>query len=70
MRRKINKLIMIRVSSIIKVSLLYSLAMEAELIQVTSTATKHANKIFLSWLGVSILTSLLGLKDGFGLDGL
>jgi hypothetical protein len=44
--------------------------MEAELIQVTSIATKHANKIFLSWLGVSILTSLLGLKDGFGLDGL
>jgi hypothetical protein len=25
--------------------------MEAELIQVTSTATKHANKRFLSWLG-------------------
>jgi hypothetical protein len=44
--------------------------MEAELIQVTNTATKHANKIFLSWLVVSILTSLLGLKDGFGLDGL
>jgi hypothetical protein len=25
--------------------------MEAKLIQVTSTATKHANKSFLSWLG-------------------
>jgi hypothetical protein len=25
--------------------------MKAELIQVTSTATKHANKSFLSWLG-------------------
>jgi hypothetical protein len=31
--------------------LLDSLAMEAELIQVTSTVTKHTNKIFLSWLG-------------------
>jgi hypothetical protein len=31
--------------------LLDSLAMEAELIQVTSTTTKHANKSFLSWLG-------------------
>jgi hypothetical protein len=51
MRRKINKVITIRVSSIIKMPLLYSLATEAELIQVTSTATKHANKSFLSWLG-------------------
>jgi hypothetical protein len=31
--------------------LLDSLAMEAELIQVTSTVTKHTNKSFLSWLG-------------------
>jgi hypothetical protein len=51
MRRKINKVITIRVSSIIKMPLLYSLATEAELIQVTSTATKHENKSFLSWLG-------------------
>jgi hypothetical protein len=50
-RQKINKLITIRDSSIIKASLLYSLVTEAELIQVTSTATKHANKSFLSWLG-------------------
>jgi hypothetical protein len=42
---------MIRVSSIIKAPLLYSLATEAELIQVTSMATKHTNKSFLSWLG-------------------
>jgi hypothetical protein len=51
MRQKINKLITIRVSSIIKVPLLYSLMTEAELIQVTNTSTKHANKTFLSWLG-------------------
>jgi hypothetical protein len=44
MRRKICKLIVIWVHSIIKVSLLDSLAMEAKLIQVTSLATKHANK--------------------------
>jgi NADH:ubiquinone oxidoreductase subunit 2 (subunit N) len=69
MRQKINKLITIRVSSIIKVSLLYSLTTDLYLNQVISTATKHANKSFLSWLGVSFLTSLLGLKDGFGLDG-
>jgi hypothetical protein len=50
-RQKINKLITIRVSSIIKAHLLYSLVTEAELIQVTSTAIKHENKTFLSWLG-------------------
>jgi hypothetical protein len=33
------------------VHLLYSLTTEAKLIQVPSTATKHANKSFLSWLG-------------------
>jgi hypothetical protein len=58
MRQKINKLITIRVSSIIKAHLLYSPAMEAELIQVTSTATKHANRFFLSLLGGFFLTSL------------
>jgi hypothetical protein len=47
---KINKLIMIRVSSIIKAYLLYSLVIEIELIQVTSMTIKYANKIFLSWL--------------------
>jgi hypothetical protein len=36
---------------------------------VTSTAIKHTNKRFLSWLGDSFLASLLGLNDGFGLDG-
>jgi hypothetical protein len=50
-RQKINKLIMIRVSSIIKVPLLYSRATKVELIQVTNTSTKHANRSFLSWLG-------------------
>jgi hypothetical protein len=42
--------------------------MEAELIQVTSTATKYANKASFLGLGVPFLTSLLGLEDGFGLD--
>jgi hypothetical protein len=51
MRRKINKLITIRVSSIIKVPLIYSLETELEPIQVTSTATTHAYKSFLSCLG-------------------
>jgi hypothetical protein len=59
-RQKIKKLITIRVSSIIKAHLLYSLAMKAELIQVTSTITKPANKSFLSWLGGFFFTSLLG----------
>jgi hypothetical protein len=51
------------------VSLLNSLAPEAKLIQVTSTATKYANKSFLSWLGEFFFTPLLGLNDDFGLDG-
>jgi hypothetical protein len=50
MRRKISKLITIQVSSTIIASLLYSLATVAELIQVTSTATKLANKS-LDWMG-------------------
>jgi hypothetical protein len=50
-RWKIDELIMIFVSSIIKAPLLNSLATEAKLIQVTSTAIKYANKSFLSWLG-------------------
>jgi hypothetical protein len=49
-RRKINKLITIRVSSILNTPPLNSLSPEAKLIQVTSTATKHANKSFLSRL--------------------
>jgi hypothetical protein len=51
MRRKIKELITIRVSSILKMPLLNSLPPEAKLDQVTSTATKHANKSFLSRLG-------------------
>jgi uncharacterized membrane protein YhaH (DUF805 family) len=61
-RRKINKLITIRVSSIIKAPLLHSLVMEAELIQVTSIATKHANKSFLSWPGGFFPYLSLGVK--------
>jgi hypothetical protein len=58
-RREINELIRIWVSSIVKMSLINSLAPEAKLIQVTSTATKHANESFLSRLGgFSLHTSL------------
>jgi hypothetical protein len=49
--------------------LLNSLVSEAKLIHVTSTATKYANKSFLSQLGGFFLTPLMGLKDVFGLDG-
>jgi hypothetical protein len=49
-RQKINELIAIWVSSIIKAPLLDSLEMEAKLIQVTSMTTKHVNKSFLSSL--------------------
>jgi hypothetical protein len=51
MRREINKLITIWVSSILNTPPLNSLTLEAKLIQVTSMATKHANKHFLSWPG-------------------
>jgi hypothetical protein len=50
-RRKIRKHITIWVSGIIKTSPLNPLTPEAKLIQVTHTATKHANKGFLSRLG-------------------
>jgi hypothetical protein len=48
--------------NIIKAPLLYSLATEAELIQVTSTATKHTNKGFLSWLGGFLPYLSLGIE--------
>jgi hypothetical protein len=48
---EINELITIWVSRIIKVHLLDPLVTEAGIIQVTSTATKHANKSLLSRLG-------------------
>jgi hypothetical protein len=51
-RQKINKLITIWVSSIIKAHLLNSLTAEAKLIQVIGTTTKHAHKSFISQLGV------------------
>jgi hypothetical protein len=69
MRQKINELITIWVSSIIKAHLLNSLVTRAKLIQVTSTATKHAHKSFLFRLGGFFPHLSLGLKDGFGLDG-
>jgi hypothetical protein len=50
-RRKIRKLITIWVSGIIKVPPLNPPVPEAGLTQVTRTATKHANKAFLSRLG-------------------
>jgi hypothetical protein len=62
MRQKIKELITIRVSSILKVSLLNSLAPEEKLIQVTCTATKHAKKSFLSQLGGSFPHFSLGFE--------
>jgi hypothetical protein len=48
-------------------SLLNSLAIEAKLIQVTSTTTKQANKSFLSRLG-GFLSSLLSWGRRMALD--
>jgi hypothetical protein len=48
MKQQIKEVIMIRVSSMLKAPLLNSLTPEAKLIYATSTATKHANKSFLS----------------------
>jgi hypothetical protein len=42
--------------------LLNSLASEAKFNQVTSTATKHANKTFISWLEGFFLHTSLGVK--------
>jgi hypothetical protein len=50
MRQKINELITIWVSSILNTPPLNFLPPEEKLIQVTSMATKHANKSFLSQL--------------------
>jgi hypothetical protein len=60
-RRKIRELITIRVSSIVK-PLLNSLMMKAKLVQVTSTATKHAHKSFISRLGGFFLHISLGFE--------
>jgi hypothetical protein len=65
MVQQIKELIMIWVSSILKASLLNSPTPEAKLIQVTSTAIKHANKSFSLGLEDSFITPLFGLKDGF-----
>jgi hypothetical protein len=51
LRRNIKEHITIWVSSILNTPPLNSLLPEAKLIHVTSTATKHANKGFLSGLG-------------------
>jgi hypothetical protein len=62
-RRKIKKkLIMIWVSSMLKASLLNSLVTEAKHIQVISTATKYANKSFLSQLEGFFLHISHGVK--------
>jgi hypothetical protein len=66
-RRKINELIIIWVSRIIKVPLLNSLVPEPNLIHVTSMATKHANKSFLSWLGGFFLHTSHGVKGWLGI---
>jgi hypothetical protein len=62
---KINKLIMIRVSSIVHMPLLHSLALKAKLIQVTRTATKHANVNFLAWIWSIFLHTSLGVEGWF-----
>jgi hypothetical protein len=43
--------------------------MKAELIQVTSMTKNMQIKVSSLGFRVSFLTSLIGLKDGFGLDG-
>jgi hypothetical protein len=65
--RKIDELITVWVSSIIKMPLLNSLTPEAKLIQVTSTTTKYANKSVLSWLGGFFLHTSLGVKRWLGI---
>jgi hypothetical protein len=67
MRQKINRLITIRVSSIIKVPLLHSLAAKAKLIQVTHMATKHANINFLTWIWSIFLHTSLGVEGWLGI---
>jgi hypothetical protein len=49
------------------VHLLNSLALEAKIIQVTSTATKHANKSILSQFGGFFLHTSLGVKGWLGI---
>jgi hypothetical protein len=61
-RWKINKLIMIWVSSIVHMHLLHSLASKAKIIQVTRTTTKHANVNFLTWIWSIFLHTSLGVE--------
>jgi hypothetical protein len=61
-RQKINELITIWVSSILKAPLLNSLTPKVKLIQVISIATKYANKSFLSQLGVFFPHFSLGVE--------
>jgi hypothetical protein len=65
-RQKINELITIWVSSIIKTPLLDSLTSEAKLIQVTRIATKYTNKSFISWLGGFFSHFSLRVEGGLG----
>jgi hypothetical protein len=61
-RQEINKLITIWVSGILNTPPLNFLTSEAKLIHVTSTATKHAHKSFLSRLGGLSLHTSLGVE--------
>jgi hypothetical protein len=67
-RRKIKEVITIWVSSILKAHLLNSLTSEAKLIQVTGTATKHANKSFLYRFGGFFFHISLGVKGWLGIE--
>jgi hypothetical protein len=66
-RRKINKLIMISVSSIVHMPLLHSLAPKEKLIQVTHTATKYANVNFLTRIGSIFLHTSLEVEGWLGI---
>jgi hypothetical protein len=61
-RQKIKEPITICVCSILIAPLLNSLVMEAKLIQVTSTVTKHTHKCFLSRLGGFFAHFSLGVE--------
>jgi hypothetical protein len=66
-RWKINKLIMIWVSSIVHMPLLYSLALKAKLTRVTHMATKHANVNFLTWVWSIFLHTSFGVEGWLGI---
>jgi hypothetical protein len=67
MRQKINKFIMIRVSIIVYMPLLHSLAPKEKLIQVTHAVTKDANINFLTSLWSIFLYTSLGIEGWLGI---